>query len=108
MSNDPLQLKGLAVNFDYLMYKISDRISTLSDQTHAAVLSKANAVENDYLAEQLQIETVLAEIETCHKDCRELEGLFAKLDQLYTFVDEFNDRLTVLEAGFGTATNNNR
>lgn len=102
MSNDHLQLKGLAVNFDYLMFKISDRINSLAEQTHESVLAKSTAIENDYLQKQLQLNHVMAEIDACQKDCKELEALFAKLDQLYVFVDDFKNRLDVLERDFKT------
>lgn len=100
MSNDHLQLKGLAVNFDYLMFKISDRINSLAEQTHESVLAKSRAIEDEYLKEQLQLQHVLAEIDACQKDCKEIETLFAKLDQLYVFVDDFKIRLDALENQF--------
>lgn len=102
MSNDHLQLKLLAVNFDYLMYKISDRINTLSEQTNASVTAKAKSIEEDYLQEQLHLDQLLSEIDACQRDCNELELLFAKLDQLYVFAQDFNGRLDILEAGFKT------
>lgn len=99
---DHLELKSLAVNFDYLMYQISNRISTLADQTHGSVTAKVMFVENDYLQQQLRLDGILAEIDACQCDCNALEALFAKLDQLYAFVDDFRSRLAVLEAAFAS------
>lgn len=87
------------MNFEYLMYKISDRINTLADQTHESVISKSKAVET-YFQQQLQLEQVLTEIDTCQKDCRDLEDIFVKLEQLYVFVDDFKKRLDIIESEY--------
>lgn len=100
MSNDHLQLKDLAVRFDYLMFKISDHINTLAEQTHDSVSAKAIAVEDEYLQKQLQLDRVIAEIDQCQRECKELEALFTKLDQLYLFVDDFKNRLSSIESVF--------
>lgn len=102
MSNDHLQLKLLAVNFDYLMYKISDRINTLSEQANASVAAKAKAIEEDYFQRQLHLNELISEIDACQRDCKDLELLFTKLDQLYVFAEDFNGRLDILETEFKT------
>lgn len=82
------------------MFKISDEINSLAEKTHDSVLAKSKAIEDDYLQKQLQLNQVMTEIDACQKDCKELEALFAKLDQLYVFVDDFKSRLDVLEREF--------
>lgn len=97
---DPLVLKNLAINFDYLMYKINDHISNLSEKAHNAVSAKQDFVNEEYLQKQLNLEKELNEIDIILNKCNELELDFMKLDQLYLFVEDFKLRLDSLEHGF--------
>lgn len=97
---DPLVLKNLAVNFDYLMYKINDHISNLSEKTFNAVNAKQDFVNGEYLQKQLDLEKEINEIDLILSKCNELELDFMKLDQLYLFVQDFKSRLNSLEDGF--------
>ncbi|CUM46790.1 unnamed protein product [Debaryomyces tyrocola] len=97
---DPLVLKNLAVNFDYLMYKINDHISNLSEKTFHAVNAKQDFVNGEYLQKQLDLEKEINEIDLILSRCNELELDFMKLDQLYLFVEDFKSRLNSLEDGF--------
>lgn len=98
--DDPLELKGLLVSFDYLMYKIRDRIAGLIEDTERAVVLKQQSIEEDYLGSQLKVFETMDEIAGLEKRCDELEGEFVKLDQLYEFVADFRARLAAVEAGF--------
>lgn len=98
--DDPLELKDLAVKFDYLMYKINDRIAALSEQTHQSVVAKQHLIQHDYFGRQLGLDAEMARADALLAQCAELELLFMKLDQLYIFVDDFKARLAVLERGF--------
>lgn len=95
--DDPLQLKALSVNFDYLMFKIHDRIASLADTTHESVVSKKKLIESDYFGRQLQVDTQMASADALIQQCSELETLFMKLEQLYGFVDDFKTRVATLE-----------
>lgn len=97
---DPLVLKNLAVNFDYLMYKINDHISNLSEKTFNAVNAKQDFVNSEYLQKQLNLEKEINEIDLIISKCNDLELDFMKLDQLYLFVEDFKSRLNSLEDGF--------
>lgn len=100
IDDDPLKIKDLAVQYDYLMFKISDHISNLADLTYRSVISKQQLIEQDYFAEQLDLEKELEESDTIMEECKKLETVYSKLDQLYLFVDEFKIRLTNLEEKF--------
>ncbi|OBA21623.1 hypothetical protein METBIDRAFT_27524, partial [Metschnikowia bicuspidata var. bicuspidata NRRL YB-4993] len=95
--DDPLLLKDLAVDFDYLMFKIKDHILGLAELTNTSVASKKQLIENDYFAQQLQLDAQLADADSTLKECAELEMLFLKLSQLRQFVDGFKTRLASLE-----------
>mmetsp|Transcript_8495 Transcript_8495/g.10582 ORF Transcript_8495/g.10582 Transcript_8495/m.10582 type:complete len:109 (-) Transcript_8495:1011-1337(-) len=102
---DPLVLKSLAVNFDYLMYKINDHISNLSEKSYNAVSAKQDFVNEEYLQKQLNLERELQEIDEILNKCNELELDFMRLDQLYLFVEDFKSRLDSLEHGFKEVSN---
>ncbi|GEQ70106.1 hypothetical protein JCM33374_g3782 [Metschnikowia sp. JCM 33374] len=99
-NDDPLQLKDLAVDFDYLMFKIKDHISGLAELTHKSVTTKKHLIEEDYFKQQLQLDSQLDDADSMLKECSELEMLFMKLGQLQTFVEDFKTRLSKLETHF--------
>lgn len=100
--DDPLQLKDLAVKYDYLMYKIGDHITNLADLTHQSVVNKRKLIDEDYFDKQLQLDAELDGADQLLEECRELESLFMKLDQLYMFVGDFKTRLSSLESDFNS------
>ena len=99
-SDDPLQLKDLAVDFDYLMFKIKDHILGLAELTQKSVTTKMRLIEDDYLTQQLALESQIAEADAILRECTDLETLFMKLGQFQGFVDDFKTRLSVLEHEF--------
>ena len=52
---DPLELKKLSLNYDYLMYKIKDYINTLTEQTYQSILSKQYQINQGILNDQLNL-----------------------------------------------------
>lgn len=100
MDDDPLKLKDLAVQYDYLMFKISDHISNLAELTYQSVISKQQVIEQDYFENQLNLEKELEDSNKVIEECNKLEMVYTKLDQLYLFVDDFKTRLTQLENKF--------
>ncbi|PVH14212.1 uncharacterized protein CXQ87_002339 [Candidozyma duobushaemuli] len=100
MDDDPLRIKDLAVSYDYLMYKIHDHIASLSETTFSSVESKQRLIEQDYFQQQLQLDKNIADAQALLDQCDDLELQFMKLDQLYSFVDDFKDRVARLEKEF--------
>lgn len=100
MDDDPLRIKDLAVNYDYLMYKIHDHIALLLETTFSLVESKQRLIEQDYFQQQLQLDKNIADAQALLDQCDDLELQFMKLDQLYLFVDDFKDRVARLEKEF--------
>lgn len=98
MDSDPLQLQQLAVAYDYLMYKIGDHVLLLCDRTCRSVATKLALVRRDYFG-QLRLEDTLNEVDGLLARCTEVENDYAKLEQLYLFVESFKERLRVLEEG---------
>lgn len=98
--DDPLELRRLAVSYDYLVFKIKDRMAALIEETERAVVLKEQAVEEEYLGQKLAIGDRMEQIEKLNKRCDELEAEFARLEQLYVFVDDFKARLAALKQGF--------
>lgn len=95
--DDPLELKQLAVKYDYLLYKIGDHIATLSEQTYQSVQKKTELVEKEYFQNQLDLDSHLANADSLLVQCDEIDLVFLKLDQLYMFVDDFKERVAALE-----------
>lgn len=100
VDDDPLELKDLAVNFDYLMFRINDHLSNLSETTYQSVTNKKKLIEEEFFDKQLQIDERINEVDSLILECKELEVLFMKLDQLYMFVGDFKSRLLTLENEF--------
>lgn len=98
--DDPLHLKDLAVDFDYLMFKIKDHILGLAEVTNKSVTTKKQLIEDEYFTKQLHLDEQLADAEAILKECTELEMLFMKLGQFQGFVDDFKTRLNILENKF--------
>lgn len=100
--DDPLELRRLAVSFDYLVFKIKDRIAALVEDTERAVVLKEQAVEEEYLGRRLAIGDRMEQIDELVSRCDELEAEFARLEQLYAFVDDFKARVAALKQGFAS------
>lgn len=94
---DPLGLKELALNYDYLIYKMNDHMNNLSEQTYTAVKEKEVLV-NEYLEKKLQLDKEMKEIDLILKKCEQLELEFMKLDQLSSFIEGFKNRLDTIES----------
>lgn len=99
-SDDPLQLKDLAVKFEYLMFKVKDHMSGLADATEEAVKLKASRVEEEYLRDQLDLGRHMADADRLLGLCRDLDSHFMKLKELYNFAEDFKTRTAALEERF--------
>lgn len=100
VDDDPLEIKDLAVKYDYLIYKINDHITNLAEITHQSIITKRNMIDEDYFNEQLHLDEELQNADKLIGECNLIETLFMKLDQLYMFVGDFKERISVLEREF--------
>lgn len=98
--DDPFELKELAVNYDYLIYKINDTIATLSEKTFQSINNKNKLINESYLNDQLQLNEELQDIDKLITQSKDLEMTFMKLDQLNLFVEDFKSRISYLEDEF--------
>lgn len=97
---DPLALKELALNYDYLIYKINDHVKNLSEQTFESVSYKDKVIKEHFLANTLDLDNELKKVDDLIAKCDEIELEFLKLDQLTIFIDDFKKRVTKLESQF--------
>ncbi|CUM63094.1 uncharacterized protein PRCAT00000659001 [Priceomyces carsonii] len=98
--DDPLELRNLAVSYDYLLFKIKDQVSTLTEITQQSVQNKQMLIEEKYFKEELNLENEFKEIDALFRMCDEIQLNFLKLDQLVDFVADFRSRLEHLEEEF--------
>lgn len=98
--DDPLELRNLAVSYDYLLFRIKDQVSTLTEITQQSVQNKRMLIEEKYFKEELNLENEFKEIDALFRMCDEIQLSFLKLDQLVDFVADFRSRLEHLEEEF--------
>ncbi|GMF06219.1 unnamed protein product [[Candida] boidinii] len=92
-SDDPLNVKELALSFDYLTYKIQDRVKTLSENIEVNLsFSKSN-----YEMEIFKITENLEHVKMLIKECDYLNDEFSKLEQINLISRDFVSRLTILD-----------
>ncbi|KAG7661313.1 uncharacterized protein J8A68_005205 [[Candida] subhashii] len=103
---DPLELRQLAVSYDYLIYKIGDHMQTLMETTYASILNKQDLINSEYFDKQLQLSKQFEQIDRMLEPCNKLELEFLKLDQLGMFIADFKQRLNVLESEFSELDHN--
>ncbi|KAK6200241.1 uncharacterized protein RJT21DRAFT_114667 [Scheffersomyces amazonensis] len=97
---DPLEIKQLALSYDYLIYKINDHIANLADDTYETIRHKQSLIEINYFEDQLDLPGQLQEVDRLLEQCNQLELDFLKLDQLRMFIGDFKNRIDALERGF--------
>ncbi|OWB72217.1 hypothetical protein B5S31_g1924 [[Candida] boidinii] len=92
-SDDPLNVKELALSFDYLTYKIQDRVKTLSENIEVNLsFSKSN-----YEMEIFKITENLENVKMLIRECDSLNDEFSKLEQINLISRDFVSRLTKLD-----------
>ncbi|KAH3669353.1 hypothetical protein OGAPHI_001474 [Ogataea philodendri] len=87
--DDPLKVKELALAFDYLMYKIQDHTSQLSERVENHVIQSKAEHEVDIHAIQQKLEQIKLLLAHCDKVDQEID----KLEQLNIIAKDFNQRL---------------
>lgn len=94
--DDPLNIKELTVNFDYLIYKINDRIKTLSEKAQA---STTRLKENAELT-ILEIDKLIQHYYEISKVLDGINNDFNKIKQINIIISEFVPRIRALEEYF--------
>lgn len=92
--DDPLGVKKLALSFDYLMYKISEKMEALSRQTEASVVSRKDEADK----ELVEIEESMNNLKELIKKCEDLDNDFTRIEQISVIVTDFKQRIKALEA----------
>ncbi|KAG7853068.1 hypothetical protein KL941_000118 [Ogataea angusta] len=92
--DDPLKVKELSLAFDYLMFKIQDQASQLSERVESHVLRSKSEHERDIQA----IQDKLVQIKQLLGHCDQINLEIDKLEQLSMITKEFNQRLTAVQS----------
>lgn len=92
--DDPLGVKKLALSFDYLMYKISEKMETLSRQTEASVISRKDEADQDLI----EVEQSMENLRELMMKCDDLDNDFTRIEQISVIVADFKQRVKALEA----------
>lgn len=91
--DDPLGVKRLALSFDYLLYKIQDRVTQLAEQTHLSVERTVGDAEEQLVL----VEESITRLRALTRTCDEIETEFLGVEQIGVIVREFTNRLDALE-----------
>mgnify|MGYP003365599888 CR=1 FL=1 len=90
-SDDPLGINKLAVDYDYLMYKIDDYVQSIQLQTHNICMQHDKVIKKEII--EGIIDKNVAEFKTLLESCNELENYFDMLEQISFISDTFRQRL---------------
>ncbi|KAG7876454.1 hypothetical protein KL938_004522 [Ogataea parapolymorpha] len=92
--DDPLKVKELSLAFDYLMFKIQDQASLLSERVESHVLRSKTEHELDIQA----IQDKLVQIKQLLGHCDQINLEIDKLEQLNMITKDFHQRLTAVQS----------
>ncbi|KAG0664561.1 Cyclin cln1 [Maudiozyma exigua] len=90
-SDDPLGINKLAVDYDYLMYKIDDYVQSIQLQTHSICMQHDKVIKEEII--EGIIDKNIAEFKALLESCNELENYFDMLEQISFISDTFRQRL---------------
>lgn len=85
-----LGIDKLSVDYDYLLYRISDRVKSIELDTTAVVKSQNQLVTG--IVEEL-IDQNIARFRNILQQCEMLEGHFELMEQIQMITDSFKERL---------------
>ncbi|KAG7745987.1 hypothetical protein KL912_004843 [Ogataea haglerorum] len=91
--DDPLKVKELSLAFDYLMFKIQDQASQLSERVEAHVLRSKTEHEHDIQT----IQDKLVQIKQLVGHCDQINLEIDKLEQLNMITKDFTQRLIAVQ-----------
>ncbi|KAG7886921.1 hypothetical protein KL936_004772 [Ogataea polymorpha] len=92
--DDPLKVKELSLAFDYLMFKIQDQASQLSERVEAHVMRSKTEHEHDIQA----IQNKLVQIKQLLGHCDQINLEIDKLEQLNMITKDFHQRLIAVQS----------
>ncbi|QPG76322.1 hypothetical protein FOA43_003708 [Brettanomyces nanus] len=92
--DDPLEVRRLALTFDYLMYKIQDHVTGLSD----AVTQNVDYTKKQRQLELSQINRDIHDARKLISECNCINLEIDKLEQLQLMTRDFKERLTVIDS----------
>lgn len=90
-NEDPLGIDKLSVDYDYLLYKISDYVTSIQMET-TAICRRQNELVTEDIVEGV-IEKNIEGFSEVLKKCEELENHFDMLDQIAQISESFKMRL---------------
>lgn len=94
--DDPLNINNLALHLDYLTFKLSDELLTLTERVESTLTTKNEAIN----AHLQSFSSTSSSIDSLLKQTINLENEFGKLNSIYEFVSDFKKRLEGLEMEF--------
>ncbi|AQZ10767.1 CNL1 (YDR357C) [Zygosaccharomyces parabailii] len=90
-SEDPLGIDKLSVDYDYLLYKIADYVSSIEFQTNQ-ICKRQHELITEHIVSEIVEENIKMFKELMRK-CEELENHFDMLDQINLITEKFKMRL---------------
>ncbi|KAH3900224.1 related to Biogenesis of lysosome-related organelles complex 1 subunit CNL1 [Saccharomycodes ludwigii] len=90
-SLDPLDINKLSLDYDYLMYKISDYISAIHQQTTDIVRQQSDLITKGII--NTQIDQTIENCKGVLSKCHDLEDACDMLENIDSIIDEFFIRL---------------
>lgn len=88
---DSLGIDKLSVNYDYLLYKIADHVSTIEFQTNQICRRQNELITKDIVGGI--IDENIKHFKGILRKCEELENHFDMLDQINSITENFKTRL---------------
>lgn len=89
--DDPLGINRLAVDYDYLMYKIDDYVQSIQIHTHDICMQHGKVIKEGII--EGIIDKNVCEFKALLESCNELENYFDMLEQISFISDTFRQRL---------------
>ncbi|CCE64375.1 hypothetical protein TPHA_0H01690 [Tetrapisispora phaffii CBS 4417] len=90
-SKDNLGVDKLNVDFDYLLYKIKDYISTIELQTNEMCRKRHQLITKDIIEDI--VDKNIADFKELLAKCEDLENYYNMLDQIEVITGTFEERL---------------
>ncbi|AQZ14930.1 CNL1 (YDR357C) [Zygosaccharomyces parabailii] len=90
-NEDPLGIDKLSVDYDYLLYKIADYVSSIEFQTNQ-ICKRQHELITEHIVSEIVEENIKMFKELMRK-CEELENHFDMLDQINLITEKFKMRL---------------
>lgn len=90
-NEDPLGIDKLTIDYDYLLYKINDYVTSIQLET-TAICKRQNELITGQIIEQV-VEKNIEGLKNILNKCQELENHFDMLDQIAAISETFKVRL---------------